>query len=131
MKLLLDTHVFLWSLLEPDRLAPKVRERLESPECEVWLSPITSWEVMILAEKGRVELDDEPGRWLNRVFNRIPFRQAPITHQVAILSRAVRLPHQDPADRFLAATAKAYDLTLVTADEHLIASRECTTLANR
>jgi PIN domain nuclease of toxin-antitoxin system len=50
---------------------------------------------------------------------------------VAIESRVVDLPHQDPADRFLAATARVYDLTLVTSDERLLGSRRIATLANR
>ena len=49
-----------------------------------------------------------------------PFREAPLTHEVALASDAVVLPHRDPADTFLAATAKVYDLTLVTADENLL-----------
>ena len=49
-----------------------------------------------------------------------PFRQAPLNHEVAIQSRLVTLPHEDPADRFLAATAAVFELTLVTADEKLL-----------
>jgi PIN domain nuclease of toxin-antitoxin system len=54
------------------------------------------------------------------IFQKIPFTEAPINLEVAIKSRQVKLPHQDPADRFLAATAAVYDLTLVTADERII-----------
>jgi PIN domain nuclease of toxin-antitoxin system len=49
---------------------------------------------------------------------------------VAIQSRRITLPHQDPADRFLAATAQVYDLTLVTADERLLHSNDFATMAN-
>ena len=57
MKLLLDTHVLLWSLLELDRLKEDVAFELNSPSNEIWLSPITTWEIMILVEKGRVILN--------------------------------------------------------------------------
>lgn len=119
-KYLLDTHIFLWALLDPSCLAKKLEQELENTENELWLSPITTWEVMILAEKGRIELDDRPDVWIRNVLERILFREAPLTHEVAMLSRVIELPHQDPADRFIAATAAAYGLTLMTADRNLI-----------
>ena len=121
-KLLLDTHVFLWSLLEPQRLAERTAQELEHPDNELWLSPITIWEVMLLAEKGRIRLDSAPEAWIEAVLATIPFKQAPMTHAVAMKSRVITLPHQDPADRFLAATAWVYDLTLITADRNLLAA---------
>ena len=57
-------------------------------------------------------------------------REAPVTHDVAILSRQIDLAHQDPADRFLAATALVFHLTLVTADERLLATPDLPVLAN-
>jgi PIN domain nuclease of toxin-antitoxin system len=56
---------------------------------------------------------------------------APLSREVAIRSRTVRLEHEDPADRFLAATADVYGLTLVTADERVLRGRGFRTLANR
>jgi len=130
MKLLLDTHILLWSLIDPVKLATNVADQLENPENELWLSPITSWEIMVLAERERIILDDGPEIWLKRMFRRLPFHRAPITHEVAIHSRCIDLPHKDPVDRFLAATAIVYDLTLVTADEHLLTAEVCRTMAN-
>ena len=131
MKLLLDTHIFLWSLLEPERLSPDVAAALEDPRNEIWLSPIVIWEVLILADKGRVILEPDAETWVRRVLQAIPFREAPLTFEVAIRSRTVALPHQDPADRFLAATAIVYGLTLVTADTRLLRAAEVPTLPNR
>ena len=119
-KLLLDTHILLWSLLEPERLSDKVTSELENPANEMWISPITTWEIIILAEKGRVELNDEPVAWMQSVLNYVPFKQATLNHEVAIQSRQIKLPHQDPADRFIAASAAVYDLILVTSDKNLI-----------
>ena len=131
MKLLLDTHILLWGLLEPSKLTNVVAKELERPANELWISPISTWEIMILAEKRRVILDSYPEVWLREVFKTIPFKEASINHEVAIRSRTLRLPHQDSADRFLAATAIVYDLTLVTADERLIESDEYAVLPNR
>ena len=119
-KLLLDTHILLWSLLEPERLSDNVTGELENPANEIWISPITNWEIIILAEKRRIDLNDEPGVWMQNVLNSMPFKQATLNHEVAMHSRLIKLPHQDPADRFIAASAAVYDLILVTADKHLI-----------
>jgi len=131
MRLLPDTHIFIWGLMKPERLSSRVAEALEDPANELWLSPIVIWEVLILAEKGRLELKPDPIRWVRRVLREIPFREAPLTYEVAIQSRLVDLPHRDPVDRFLAATALVYDLTLVTADERLLNASMIPTLANR
>lgn len=129
-KYLLDTHIFLWSLLDPDHLTAEVAIVLEDKNNELWLSPITSWEVIVLAEKGRIKLNDVPATWLKNVFQTIPFREASITHEVAMESRNLQLPHQDPADRFIAASAVVYGLTLITSDQNLLLSNDYSILKN-
>jgi PIN domain nuclease of toxin-antitoxin system len=57
--------------------------------------------------------------------------EAPLTHEVVLESRYIDVPHGDPADRFLVATAKVLDLTLVTADQRLFGLKSCAVLANR
>ena len=121
-KYLLDTHILLWSLLEPKHLSEKVVEELNDPANELWLSPITVWEIIILAEKGKIRLDRDPVSWMENVLETLPFRQAALNHAVAMQSRTIPLPHQDPADRFIAASAAVYDLTLVTSDKYLVES---------
>jgi PIN domain nuclease of toxin-antitoxin system len=131
VKLLLDTHIWLWALLEPERLTPTVRAALESPDNELWLSPISVWEAMVLAERGRLEINATPADWVQEMVRAIPRREAPLTHDIAVASRQLSLSHQDPADRFLAATAQVMGLTLVTADERLLQSSEFDRLPNR
>ena len=131
MKLLLDTNVLIWSVLDPDHLSPAIRTELENLHNELWLSPITLWEVHLLAEKKRIQLQPDPAAWIQRLLDTIPFREAPLTHAVALMSRHINLSHQDPADRFLAATAAVYGLTLLTADERLLHSDQFSTLAAR
>jgi len=125
---LLDTHIFLWGLLDPVRLRGEVVAALEGAS-EVWLSPITIWESLLLAERGRVVLEPDGPTWMRKVLRATAFREAPLTHEVALASRAIALPHQDPADRLLVATALAYNLTLVTADRRILAARPCDLLA--
>jgi PIN domain nuclease of toxin-antitoxin system len=130
LKLLLDTHIWLWSLTRPDRLGRKVQRLLAPGKSEVWLSPISVWELLVLAERGRVRLDADPRTWVAEALEKAPFEEAVLNHEVALRSREVALPHADPADRFLVATALCYDLTLVTADGTLVEARPCPILAN-
>ena len=130
-KLLLDTHIWLWALLDPERLSPAVRAELASPENEIWLSPISVWEAILLAERGRVRVDTTPAEWVERMVSALPRREAPLTHDIAVASRQLTLSHEDPADRFLAATAQVMGLTLVTADARLMASTEYAVMANQ
>lgn len=131
MKLLLDTHIWLWSLLEPQRLTPEVRAALVDPDNEIWLSPITLWEVLILAQKGRLSLDSPADEWVGNALDTAPAKEAPLNFQVALESQRVELPHRDPADRFLAASARIFGLTLVTADERLLDLPSVALLPNR
>ena len=130
MKLLLDTHIWLWALLDPKRLSPPVRAALGSSENELWLSPISVWEALLLAERGRVRVDSTPAEWVERMVSALPRREAALTHDIAVASRRLTLSHEDPADRFLAATAQVLGLTLVTADARLTASTEYAVMAN-
>ena len=130
MKLLLDTHIWLWALLEPERLSPAVRTALQSPDNQIWLSPISVWEALVLAERGRLTITTTAAEWVQRMVQAIPRREAPLTHDIAVMSRQLALSHHDPADRFLAATALVMGLTLVTADERLMHSTEYAVLAN-
>lgn len=129
MRLLLDTNVILWSLLAPERLSAATVARLSDPGNELWVSPISAWEISLLAERGRIEIDGNPETWPGEALRRVPAREAPLTVDIALLSRRVPLPHQDPADRFLAATALVHDLVLLTSDSRLLECEEIPTLS--
>ena len=131
MKLLLDTHIWIWSHLAPERIGRRARTALRAPDNELWLSPISLWEIALLIERGRVVVQGDAQQWIETAWSRAPVREAPFNRQVALRSRTVTVPHQDPADRFLAATAAVFDLTLVTADAHLLSGKGYRTLASR
>jgi PIN domain nuclease of toxin-antitoxin system len=131
VRLLLDTHIWRWSLSAPEKLSKRLRAALTSKATELWLSPISVWELLVLAERGRIKLAPEPRQWIATALSNTPAHEAPLTCQVAIRSRGILPAHEDPADRFLIATALIYDLTFVTADEALINARPCAILANR
>ena len=131
MKLLLDTHIWIWSHVEPERLTPDVTKALQAPETALWLSPISIWEFLLLVERGRLTLSTSPDEWLDRAWSTAAWQEAVLNREVARRSRTVKVPHQDPADRFIAATAEVYELTLVTDDENLLRGRGFHRLANR
>lgn len=128
MKLLLDTHIWLWSLQDINRLGRRVQRELTDVANERWLSPISTWEALTLHFKGRVILLPNLPEWVADAT--LNFREAPLTHQITVVARELKLPHQDPADRLLAATAKVLGLTLVTADRALLGLSEIATLPN-
>jgi PIN domain nuclease of toxin-antitoxin system len=130
VRLLLDTHIWLWSLLAPERLAPNVASVLEAADSELWLSPISIWELTVLVQKGRVALDRHPEAWVAAALARVPLREAVTTHGVAIETTRIALPHRDPADHLIAATARVFGLILVTADARLLGVEGVPTLAN-
>lgn len=131
LKLLLDTHILVWSQLERDRLTKRVHRALTDLSNQLWLSPISSWEILLLTERGRLQLDLPPAEWIGRALSGAPLREATLTHEVVLETAALKLPHSDPADRFLVATARVYELTLVTADKRLIDSGLVRVLPNR
>jgi PIN domain nuclease of toxin-antitoxin system len=132
VNLLLDTHIWLWSHAEPERLTRRVATALADDGNQLWLSPVSVWEFLLLVERGRVRIRTGTApEWVEAALSRSPMQDAALTREVAVRSRSVRVAHEDPADRFLAATADVYELTLVTGDERLLRGKGFRTLANR
>jgi len=129
LKLLLDTHIWIWSVAEPKQLSRRVQNELNDENNELWLSPVSTWEVLLLQSKGRIQLHGNARDWIMRATALM--REAPLTHEIVAVAQELPLPHQDPVDRFLAATAEVLGLTLVTADHRLLGLGTIATLANR
>jgi len=117
VRLLLDTHVWLWRLLDPKRISAPAEEAISDPGNELVLSPISTWETLVLARKGRIELTPSPGEWILDALRRSGPTAAPLSHGIALRSEKLNgFASEDPADRFLVATALELELALVTAD---------------
>ena len=120
MRLLLDTHVWLWGVLEPDRLSHDAKEAIRQNRDRLHLSPASTWEAMILARKGKVRLGPTPREGVVDALRRSALHAVPLSHEIALRSESLDgFDSRDPADRFLVATALEHDLTLVTADERM------------
>jgi PIN domain nuclease of toxin-antitoxin system len=129
VKLLLDTHIWLWYILGDARLSTELQTIIAEETTELWLSPISIWETLILAEKGRISLQPNAVVWIDLALKTLEVCEAPLVDQIAILSRQIELPHQDPADRFIAATAVYYNLILATVDSNLTGASWLQTLS--
>lgn len=130
MKYLLDTHIWIWAVSKPEKLSKKVREILRNKSHELFISSISYWEFLVLLEKGRITISKPLDKWLKRAINNTGIRKIPIDKEIAIQSRKIPLPHQDPADRFIAATASVHQLTLITSDGKLAKSPGLTVIFN-
>ena len=130
MRFLLDTHIWLWMLREPHKLTSLVHQAVYEPSNNCYLSPISVWEVTVLLEKKRIEMHEDFAVWFARTTRDLELMEAGLNWQIAHEMRYILPNHKDPADRFIAATAVAYDLTLVTADARLIGVPGLKVLAN-
>ena len=124
---LLDTHVWFWHLTGSGRLPPSLRRAIDQMQDPPWLSPISVWELGMLAKRRRVEIDRPYREWVEEARNRFPVEEAPLTHEIALVSDEVELAHLDPADRFIAATAIVHGLTLLTVDRRLTRAKAIST----
>lgn len=121
MKLLLDTHVWIWAFEGSRALGSKCRRILVSADNERWVSPISTLEIARLVDRGIIELVCPMSEWLVRSIKALKLRTLEIDHATAI--EAYTLPgefHADPADRLLVAAARVHGLKLVTADRKIL-----------
>ncbi len=116
MKLLLDTHVYLWWLLEDRRLIRKVHQTISSRRTTVYVSAVNIWEATIKAGLGRLELQ---GQDLTTEIVANGFVELPVSAQHAQAVGQLPLHHRDPFDRLLIAQAHCEGLTMVTHDTAL------------
>ena len=120
---LLDTHAVIW-ISQDERLrepAASTLAELYAEEGRLAVSPITAWEVAMLAAKGRMALSLNPETWFDRICALPGVVLAGMPPSVLIASCSLPgSPPADPADRILAATARAFGYTLVTRDRHLL-----------
>lgn len=131
MKLLLDTHIWIWAVNRPEKLGRVVHRRLNDPKNELYLSPVSIWEAHHLANRGKLRFRNGLSAWVDEALRRVPLQEAPFNFSVAQEASRIQLPQQqDIGDLFLAATASVFGLTLVTADAQLLECKWLKTLSN-
>jgi PIN domain nuclease of toxin-antitoxin system len=117
---LIDTHVWLWMSMAPEKITPAALEFLEDPKQTLYLSAASSWEISIKYQLGKLPLPEPPGRFIAARLLRDRVQFLPILLQHT--TRVADLPahHLDPFDRLLVAQAQTEKLTLVSADRKLV-----------
>ncbi len=121
-KIVLDTHIWIWVMMGSSELTLSFRKAFDhSLKLHgVLISPISIWEIGMLVEKKRIQLDMDVQDWIDQALDVPGIKLSPISPRIAIQS--TRLPgiiHGDPADRILVATAHEENAVLVTCDEKL------------
>jgi PIN domain nuclease of toxin-antitoxin system len=121
--IVIDTHVLIWAVQDDPRLGEKARQIIDdtTQRSRILISAITPWEIAMLAEKGRIALGDDVGRWIGRALALPGLSFAPLEAAIAVDS--VQLPgdfHADPADRMIIATARFHQVPLMTADKAIL-----------
>ena len=117
MRLLLDTHVFIWAVVGSPRLIPKTRAQIEAAEA-VYVSAASIWEIAIKARLGKIEGDAQA---LVDAIDASGFHELAVTARHAAAVEKLPLHHADPFDRLLLAQAFSEPLHLLTADRELAA----------
>lgn len=115
MRLLLDTHIFLWWLSDWERISEPARAAIADPGNEVFVSAVSGWEIGIKKAKGRLVAPDD----LAAVVDEKRFEHLPLTFAHAERAAALPSHHRDPFDRMLIAQAQAEGLVLVTRDSRI------------
>jgi PIN domain nuclease of toxin-antitoxin system len=118
LKLLLDTHVFLWAISGDDRLTPSQFAAFQNPDNELWFSMASAWEVFLKISTGKLQLSGEPQTFLREqlTLNRVSLLPIRFEH----VAQVARLPwhHSDPFDRLLIAQAQWEKWPVVTSDSN-------------
>jgi PIN domain nuclease of toxin-antitoxin system len=119
MRILLDTHTFLWWNMEAPQLSPLAREIISNGENEIFLSAASVWEISIKAAKGKLVLPEPPAQY---IANRMGlYRFQPLLIELSHSARVYDLPHHhdDPFDRMLIAQSQVEQMPLLSADSEI------------
>jgi PIN domain nuclease of toxin-antitoxin system len=119
MKVLLDTHTFLWWNTEDPLLSVHAKEIIADGQNEVFLSAVSVWEIVIKTAKGRLILPELPAQYISSRMNLYRFRSLPVQIRHAVHVYELPPHHNDPFDRMLIAQSRLESLPLVTMDEDI------------
>ena len=119
MKILLDTHAFLWWITDDSRLSLRAREAISNEENELFISAATGWEIAIKVRIGRLKLSDEPQRFVPEQLRLNAFKPLPIGMNHALHVSTLPDHHRDPFDRMLISQAQVEGMPIVSADPNI------------
>lgn len=121
MRLLLDTHCWLWYLLNPERLNPKAQEILRDSDNEIFFSAASAWEIVIKFALGKLKLPQPPSEYIPDRLGTLGYQELPIRQEHVLRIETLPAHHKDPFDRVLVAQTQVESLQFLTADKVLMA----------
>ena len=119
MKVLLDTHTFLWWITADNRLSSSAREFITNGDNELFLSAATGWEIAIKAQLGRIKLPKGPHSFIAEQLRLNSIQSLPIHMSHALHIYSLPNHHRDPFDRMIIAQAQLEDLPILTMDSQI------------
>ena len=121
MKLLLDTHIFLWLIDDDKRLSDRYRQAIQNPNNEKFLSVVSIWECVIKYQIGKLDLTNSPETYLPKERRKHLIKT--LTVDENSIAQLIKLPllHKDPFDRLIMAQALQHDLIIMTEDKLILA----------
>lgn len=120
MKLLLDTHVFLWYITADKKLPPKFQEEIQNPENQVYLSVVSLWELIIKYQIGKLPLPEPPQLFIPTERERHQIESLRLDEDSVRYLAELPQQHRDPFDRMLICQAQVNQMTLVTSDNAIL-----------
>ena len=122
MKVLLDTHVWIFAEEDPTRIGKKAKAILLDQGVKIFVSTISTLEIAQLHYRGRLSFKVPIMTWVKKSIDNLNLETIALDHQVSISAYDSDITiHSDPADRILVATAREYSMKLITADKKILA----------
>jgi PIN domain nuclease of toxin-antitoxin system len=115
VRLLLDTHTFLWWLGDDPSLGPRARRAIADERNAVFVSAASAWEIAVKRRSGKLEAPGDIAEWIANS----DFAPLPIEVEHAVAAAELPLHHRDPFDRMLVVQAQLEDLTLIARDDEI------------
>lgn len=116
MRLLLDTHAFLWWITDDPRLTERARAIIADPANELFLSAASGWEISIKFRLGKLSLTEAPEEFVPKHLRSNAIQPLPVSMEHALRVASLPLLHRDPFDRLLVVQSQGEGMVLVTAD---------------
>jgi PIN domain nuclease of toxin-antitoxin system len=116
MTAILDTHAFVWMDAEPTKVSATALGYLHDPNCTVYLSVVSVWEIVVKVRTGKLTLRDDVDRIVRDHLRTTPVRLLPLSYDHVLVNRTLPMVHKDPFDRMLISQAVAESAVLLTDD---------------
>ena len=117
MRCLMDTHIFIWWILDHPKLPRSSRQIIADSTTELFFSSASAWEIIIKSTIGKLSLPENPTGWIRKHLDLNRINALPITLEHALMLHELPNLHKDPFDRIMVAQARCEDLTILTDDE--------------